>query len=72
MAESSQFSPLNTLSDQLGPNSWVSSVFIRAFIANIGKYFFLKYDWQSFKSIQNILFYDLLDIFSQLTLISIS
>ena len=63
MAESSQFSPLNTLSDQLGPNSWVSSVFIPAFIANIGKYFFLKYDQQSFKSIQNILFYDLLDIF---------
>ena len=51
MADSSQFSPLNTLSDQLGPNSWVSSVFIPAFIANIGKYFFLKYDQQSFKSI---------------------
>ena len=51
MAESSQFSPLNTLSDQLGPNSWVSSVVIPAFIANIGKYFFLKYDRQSFKSI---------------------
>ena len=42
MADSSQFSPLNTLSDQLGPNSWVSSVFIPAFIANIGKYFFLE------------------------------
>ena len=51
MADSSQFSPLNTLSDQLVPNSWVSSVFILAFIANIGKYFFLKYDRQSFKSI---------------------
>ena len=51
MADSSQFSPLNTLPDQLGPNSWVSSVFIPAFIANIGKYFFLKYDRQSFKSI---------------------
>ena len=51
MADSSQFSPLNTLSDQQGPNSWVSSVFIPAFIANIGKYFFLKYDRQSFKSI---------------------
>ena len=51
MADSSQFSPLNALSDQLGPNSSVSSVFIPAFIANIGKYFFLKYDRQSFKSI---------------------
>ena len=37
MANSSQFSPLNTLSDQLGPNSWVSSVFIIASNANIGK-----------------------------------
>ena len=44
MADSSQFSPLNTLLDQLGPNSWVSSVFIPAFIASIGKHFFLKYD----------------------------
>ena len=51
MADSSQFSPLNTLSEQQGPNSWVSSVFIPAFIANIGNYFFLKYDRQSFKSI---------------------
>ena len=39
MADSSQFSPLTTLSEQLGPNSWVSSVFIPAFIANIGKRF---------------------------------
>ena len=39
MANSSQFSPLNTLSDQLGPNSWVSSVFIIVFNANIGKHF---------------------------------
>ena len=44
MGDSSQFSPLTTLSEQLGPNSWVSSVFIPAFIANIGKHFFLKYD----------------------------
>ena len=53
MADSSQFSPLNTQSDQLhvGPISWVSSVFIPAFIANIGKYIFLKYDRQSFRSI---------------------
>ena len=42
MADSSQFSPLTTLSEQLGPNSWVSSVFIPAFIANIGKHFFLE------------------------------
>ena len=35
MGDSSQFSPLTTLSEQLGPNSWVSSVFIPAFIANI-------------------------------------
>ena len=27
MGDSSQFSPLTTLSEQLGPNSWVSSVF---------------------------------------------
>ena len=39
MGDSSQFSPLTTLSEQLGPNSWVSSVFIPAFIANIGKHF---------------------------------
>ena len=51
MADSSQFSPLTTLSEQLGPNSWVSSVFIPAFIANIGKLFFLKYDYQHSKSI---------------------
>ena len=51
MADSSQFSPLTTLSEQLGPNSWVSSVFIPAFIANIGKYFFRKYDYQNSKSI---------------------
>ena len=31
--------------------SWVSSVFIPAFIANIGKHFFLKYDYQNSKSI---------------------
>ena len=47
MADSSQFSPLTTLSEQLGPNSWVSSVFIPAFIANIGKHFFLKYEYQN-------------------------
>ena len=51
MADSSQFSPLTTLSEQLGPNSWVSSVFIPAFIANIGKLFFLKHDYQNSKSI---------------------
>ena len=39
MGDSSQFSPLTTLSEQLGPNSWVSSVFISAFIANIGNIF---------------------------------
>ena len=39
MGDSSQFSPLTTLSEQLGPNSWVSSVFIPAFIAKIGKHF---------------------------------
>ena len=66
MADSSQFSPLTTLSEQLGPNSWVSSVFIPAFIANIGKHFFLKYDYQNSKSI------NLFDIFTQLMLISIS
>ena len=71
MADSSQFSPLTTLSEQLGPNSWVSSVFIPAFIANIGTLFFLKYDYQNSKSIQNILFYNLFDIFTQLMLISI-
>ena len=51
MADSSQFSPLTTLLEQLGPNSWVSSVFIPVFIANIGKHFFLKYDYQNSKSI---------------------
>ena len=51
MGDSSQFSPLTTLSEQLGPNSWVSSVFIPAFIANIGKHFFLKYDSEYSKSI---------------------
>ena len=51
MADSCQFSPLTTLSEKLGPNSWVSSVFIPAFIANIGKHFFLKYDYQNSKSI---------------------
>ena len=51
MGGSSQFSPLTTLSEQLGPNSWVSSVFIPAFIANIGKHFFLKYDSEYSKSI---------------------
>ena len=51
MGDSSQFSPLTTLSEQLGPNSWVSSVFIPAFIANIGKLFFLKYDSEYSKSI---------------------
>ena len=51
MADSSQFSPLTTLSEQLGPNSWVSSVIIPAFIPNIGKHFFLKYDYQNSKSI---------------------
>ena len=51
MGDSSQFSPLATLSAQLGPNSWVSSVFIPAFIANIGKHFFLKYDSEYSKSI---------------------
>ena len=52
MADNSQFSPLTTLSEQqLGPNSWVSSVFIPAFIANIGKHFFLKYDYQNSKSV---------------------
>ena len=45
-ADSSQFSPLTTLSEQLGPNSWVSSVFIPAFIANIGKHFFLNSEFQ--------------------------
>ena len=44
MGDSSQFSPLTTLSEQQGPNSWVSSVFMPAFFANIGKHFFLKYD----------------------------
>ena len=34
-SDSSQFSPLNTLSDQLGPHRWVSSVFITDFNANI-------------------------------------
>ena len=63
MADSSQFSPLTTLSEQLGPNSSVFSVFIPAFIANIGKHFFLKYDYQNSKSIKNILFYYLLVIF---------
>ena len=51
MGDSSQFSPLTTLSEQLGPNSWVSSVFIPAFIANIGRHFFLKYDSEYSKSI---------------------
>ena len=51
MGNSSQFSPLTTLSEQLGPNSWVSSVFIPAFIANIGKHFFLKHDSEYSKSI---------------------
>ena len=51
MGDSSQFSPLTTLSEQLGPNSWVSSVFIPAFIANIGKHFFLKYFSEYSKSI---------------------
>ena len=51
MGDSSQFSPLTTLSEQQGPNSWVSSVFIPAFIANIGKHFFLKYDSEYSKSI---------------------
>ena len=51
MGDSSQFSPLTSLSEQLGPNSWVSSVFIPAFIANIGKHFFLKYDSEYSKSI---------------------
>ena len=51
MGDSSQFSPLTTLSEQLGPNSWVSSVFIPAFIANIGKHFVLKYDSEYSKSI---------------------
>ena len=51
MGDSSQFSPLNTLSEQLGPNSWVSSDFIPAFIANIGKHFFLTYDSNYSKSI---------------------
>ena len=51
MGNSSQFSPLTTLSEQLGPNSWVSSVNIPAFIANIGKHFFLKYDSEYSKSI---------------------
>ena len=51
MGDSSQFSPLTTLSEQLGPNSLVSSVFIPAFIANIGKHFFLKYDSEYSKSI---------------------
>ena len=51
MGDSSQFSPLTTLSEQLGPNSWVSSVFIPAFIANIGKHFLLKYDSEYSKSI---------------------
>ena len=51
MGDSSQFSPLTTLSEQLGPNSWVSSVFIPFFIANIGKQFFLKYDPEYSKSI---------------------
>ena len=51
MGDRSQFSPLTTLSEQLGPNSWVSSVFIPAFIANIGKHFFLKYYPEYSKSI---------------------
>ena len=51
MGDSSQFSPLTTLSEQLGPNSWVSSVFIPAFIVNIGEHFFLKYDSEYSKSI---------------------
>ena len=51
MGDSSQFSPLTTLSEQLGPNSWVSSVFIPAFIASIGKHFFLNYDSEYSKSI---------------------
>ena len=72
MGDSSQFSPLTTLSEQIGPNSWVSSVFIPAFIANIGKHFFLKYDSEFSKSIKNILFYNLFNIFTQLMLISIS
>ena len=72
MGDSSQFSPLTTLSEQIGPNSWVSSVFIPAFIANIGKHFFLKYDSEFSKSIKNILFYNLFNIFTQLIPISIS
>ena len=72
MGDSSQFSPLTTLSEQLGPNSWVSSVLIPAFIANIGKHFFSKYDSEYSKSISNILFYNLFNIFTQLMLISIS
>ena len=39
MADSSQFSPLHTLSDQSDPNIWVSSVFIIALNANIEQYF---------------------------------
>ena len=35
----SQFSPLHALSQQQGPNIWISSIFISAFHANIGKQF---------------------------------
>ena len=35
----SQFSPLHALSQQQGPNIWISSIFISAFHANIGKHF---------------------------------
>ena len=34
----SQFSPLHALSQQQGPNIWISSIFIFAFHANIGKH----------------------------------
>ena len=35
----SQFSPLHALSQQQGPNIWISSILISAFHANIGKHF---------------------------------
>ena len=35
----SQFSPLHALSQQQGPNIWISSIYISAFHAIIGKHF---------------------------------
>ena len=56
IADISQFSPLNTLSDQLGPNIWVLSVFIIV-QCEYWKIFFLKSEYRMNVNLSNFIIF---------------